>query len=44
MRFQEMLVENYYPSQYHKDLNILYVRAELIKIDNNQRLPGAISI
>lgn len=47
VRFQSNRIKNYYPSQYHKTHNILYVKADLLKlpdVGSDIRVPGSIDI
>lgn len=47
VRFQLNRVKNFYPSEWHKTHNILYVKADLLKIPDkkmNVRIPGEILI
>lgn len=47
VRFQLNRVKNFYPSEWHKTHNILYVKADLLKIPDkklNIRVPGEITI
>ena len=47
VRFQLNRVKNFYPSEWHKTHNILYVKADLLKIPDkklNIRIPGEILI
>lgn len=43
IRFQAMKLENYFPNKWCKDNNILYIRADLIKV-SDERLPGLLEI
>jgi len=43
VRFQASRIANYYPSPWHKDHQIVYVKAHLIKIGSD-RLPGLVEI
>ena len=43
VRFQASRIANYYPSPWHKDHQIVYVKAHLMKIGND-RLPGLVEI
>src|SRR6185369_13207720 len=43
-RFQIVHLENYFPSQFHKDHNILYTKAHLAAIKDGPRLHGLYEI
>ena len=43
IKFQVMKLENYFPNDWAKQNNILYVRADLIKV-GSERLPGLLEI
>ncbi|MDZ7860624.1 MAG: methyltransferase domain-containing protein [Candidatus Krumholzibacteriota bacterium] len=43
-RFQSMRLYNYFPSEYHKKLNIPYIKSHLVAVKNGIRLPGEIKI
>lgn len=45
VRFQKIYLKNYFPTDFHKEHNILYVRADLIAVkDEAHRPPGPIEI
>lgn len=47
VRFQGNRIKNFYPSEWHKTHNILYVKADLIRLpdkDSNIRVPGEVLI
>jgi glycosyltransferase involved in cell wall biosynthesis len=44
VRFQLNRIKNFFPTEWHKTHNILYVKADLLKISNDIRIPGEISI
>lgn len=44
VRFQAVSIQTYFPSEWHQELNIPYVRAHLAAIKDGPRLPGVIEI
>lgn len=47
VRFQANRIKNFYPSEWHKTHNILYVKADLLRLpekNNNIRVPGEVKI
>ena len=44
VRFQLNRMKNFYPSEWHKTHNIVYTKADLLKLDHTTRPPGLIEI
>jgi len=44
VRFQLNRIKNFFPNEYCKTHNILYVKADLVKVSNDIRIPGEVSI
>lgn len=44
VRFQLNRIKNFYPNEYCKTHNILYVKSDLVKVSNDIRIPGEVTI